>query len=467
VNSDNRKPHVVVIGAGFTGLSAAYELSRHNIGVTVLEKDDDIGGLASSFKTKGQRLETFYHHWFKNDEHVINLIDELGSKDQMLSVPTRTGVYFQNEFFRLSRPVDVLRFKPLDFLDRIRLGLMVLKARRVKDWRQLESVTAQEWIPKLCGTKVYELVWEPLLRGKFGPFAPDISAVWFWNKLLLRGGSRDKAGNEVLMYYRGGFAALLEQIASEIDLYGGTIRTREPAERLVVEDGRVRGVQTCDGLIEAQAVIATPALPIIADLLEGDAAEEYLAELRAIKYLANLCLVIELSHGLSDIYWLNVLDRDFPFVGVIEHTNLVPAETYGGSHIVYLSKYLPETAELYQMEEEKVFEFSVPHLERMFQRFDRSWVQRYHVFKAAYAQPVVECHHSRNIPSNETPIDGLYIATMAQIYPEDRGTNYAIREGIRIAQRVTSQIRRNGRNGLRNSRSDKSKGLRRVKKERP
>jgi protoporphyrinogen oxidase len=443
VNNHNHKPHVVIIGAGFTGLTAAYEIARENIAVTLLEKSADIGGLASSFKTKGQKLETFYHHWFKSDRHAMDLVNSLGCRDRLLSITSKTGVYFRNRFFNLSRPLDVLRFKPLGLLDRVRLGLMVLRARRVKDWRRLESVTAQEWILKLCGRKVYEVVWEPLLRGKFGPFAQTISAVWFWNKLLLRGGSRDHAGNEVLVYYRGGFAALLEKIGLEITSFGGTIKLGEPAEKLIAQDGCIRAVQTRNGPIEADAVIATPALPTVAHLLEGNASGAYLAGLRAVKYLANLCLVLELSHGLSDIYWINVLDADFPFVGVIEHTNLVPAETYGGSHVVYLSKYLPETAELYRMEDKQVFEFSLPFIERMFPRFDRSWVERYHVFRAPYAQPVVECNYSQSIPASETPIKGLYIASMAQIYPEDRGTNYAIREGARIARMVTNQIRRN------------------------
>ncbi|HUT29814.1 MAG TPA: NAD(P)/FAD-dependent oxidoreductase [Sedimentisphaerales bacterium] len=443
MNSYNRKCHVVIVGAGFTGLAAAYEIARENIAVTVLEKSPDIGGLASSFRTRGQQLEAFYHHWFKSDRHVMDLVNSLGCQSQLLSIPTKTGVCFRNTFFKLSSPLDVLRFKPLGLLDRVRLGLMVLKGRRVKDWRRLESVTAQEWIPKLCGRKVYEVVWAPLLRGKFGPFAQTVSAVWFWNKLLLRGGSRDRAGNEVLIYYRGGFAALLEKIAHEITSLGGTIKLQEPAEKLIVQNGCVRAVQTPQGLIEADAVIATPALPVIADLLEGNASEEYLVELRAVKYLANLCLVLELSHRLSDIYWINVLDPDFPFVGVIEHTNLVPAETYGGSHIVYLSKYLPETAELYRMEENQIFEFSLPFIERMFPRFDQAWVERYQVFRTPYAQPVVECNYSRSIPSSETPIKGLYIASMAQIYPEDRGTNYAAREGTRIGRLVTNQIRHN------------------------
>lgn len=445
VNSPNHKPHVIIIGAGFTGLAAAYEIARENIRVTVLEREPDIGGLASAFRTKGQPLETFYHHWFKSDGHVMDLVANLGCRDGVMSMPARTGAYFKNKFFKLSRPLDVLRFKPLGLVDRVRLGLMVLHVRRIKDWRVLESVTAHDWIPRLCGRKVYEVVWEPLLRGKFGPFAQTISAVWFWNKLLLRGGSRDRAGNEVLFYYRGGFGALLEKIAHEITSLGGTIKAGEPAGKLIVRDGCVRAVQTPQGRIEADAVIATPALPIIADLLEGRASEQYLAELRAIKYLANLCLVLELSHSLSDIYWINVLDPDFPFVGVIEHTNLIPAEVYGGSHVVYLSKYLPETAELYRMEENQIFEFSVPFIERMFPRFDRSWVEGYHVFRARYAQPVVECNYGRRIPSNQSPIEGLYIASMAQIYPEDRGTNYAVREGTRIGRLVTNRIRHNDR----------------------
>lgn len=325
----------------------------------------------------------------------------------------------------------------------------------------MESITAQEWLLKLCGTKVYKVVWEPLLRGKFGSLASEISAVWFWNKLLLRGGSRSKAGSEVLTYYRGGFAALVDRIASEITSAGGIIKTGQPAEALVIQDGCIKGVQTPNGTIEADVVIATPALPIIADLLENSVSKQYLGKLRAIKYLANLCLVLELSHSLSDIYWLNVIDPDFPFVGVIEHTNLEPAETYGGSHIVYLSKYLKDTAELYHMNKDQVFEFSTPHIKHMFPGFDRSWVERYHVFKARYAQPIVECHHSRNIPANETPIKRLYIASMAQIYPEDRGTNYAIREGRRIGRIVTHVITRDE---LMNPRQQQSENLTELKR---
>jgi protoporphyrinogen oxidase len=304
----------------------------------------------------------------------------------------------------------------------------------------LESVTAKEWLLRLCGPEVYRVVWEPLLRGKFGPFAPEISAVWFWNKLVLRGGSRSKTGKEVLAYYRGGLGTLVEKIADAIKSAGGVISTGVAVESLIVQDGHIKGVQTPDGVIYAEAVIATPELPIIADLVKPYVSGRYVAGLRRIKYLANVCLVLELFHSLSDIYWLNVSDNDFPFIGVIEHTNFRVAQDYSGRHIVYMSKYFPETSEMYRMNEEQVFEFSLPYIKRMFAKFDRSWVRNYHVWKARYAQPVVVCDYSSLVPSNETPIEGLYTATMDQIYPEDRGINYAIREGRRIGQMVMKQM---------------------------
>jgi protoporphyrinogen oxidase len=345
-------------------------------------------------------------------------------------------MYFANNFFKLSSPLDVLRFTPLSFANRIRLGLLALRARAVQDWKELEELTAEEWLVKLGGRQVYRVVWEPLLQGKFGPFAPRISAVWFWNKLKLRGGSRGKGGAEMLAYYRGGFAALAEQVAREIKAAGGKIQTGVAATALTVEGGRVTGVETTEGVIPADAVIATPALPIVADLVKPHTSADYVAHLRKVEYLANVCLVLELDRSLSETYWLNVNDPGFPFVGVIEHTNFEPAETYGGRHIVYLSKYLPETAELYQMRDEEVLDYCIPYLQRMFPEFSQSWIQRFHVWRARYSQPIVVRRYSELIPAIETPLEGLYLSTMAQVYPEDRGTNYAIREGRGVAQMV-------------------------------
>ena len=188
------------------------------------------------------------------------------------------------------------------------------------------------------------------------------------------------------------------------------------------------------------AVLATPALPIVADLIESQASPEYVRDLRRVEYLANICIVLELDRSLSETYWLNVNDPGFPFVGVIEHTNFEPPESYAGRRLVYLSKYLPESAELYRMPDDEVVRFSIQHLRRMFPALSDTWILGAHVWRARYAQPIVVRGYSALIPAVETPIPGFYLSSMAQVYPEDRGTNYAIREGRAAGRRIADQL---------------------------
>jgi protoporphyrinogen oxidase len=425
---------VVIVGGGFTGLSAAYDLARAGRKVVVLEKDSSVGGLAGGFEVGGSPLEKFYHHWFTNDVHVMDLISDIGCADQVVYRPTRTGMYYSNTIFRLSTPLDLLRFSPLSFLNRIRLGLLALRARRVRDWKALEPLTAREWLISLAGKEVYRIVWEPLLVGKFGRYADKVGAVWFWKKLALRGGSRAKDGREVLAYYKGGFAELAETLKRRLEAMGVEIRVGTPATGLRVEGGRAVAVRTGAGEVAARAILLTQALPLVADLLDPHVSAGYAASLRRIDYLANICLVLELDRSLSETYWLNVNDPSFPFVGVIEHTNFEPPESYGGRHIVFLSKYLPESDALYRMADGEVLDYALPHLQRMFPDFRREWVTGHHVWRALYSQPIAEPDYSALIPAEQTPLDNVLIATMAQIYPEDRGTNYAIREGRRVAR---------------------------------
>jgi protoporphyrinogen oxidase len=434
------RPHAIIIGGGFTGLAAAWELVQRGVRVTVCEADEEVGGLAGSFPVGDTRLEKFYHHWFTSDTDVVELARELGRADQILHRPTRTGMYFAHRFYRLSRPLDVLRFTPLSMIGRLRLGLLALRARRVRDWRELEQLTAEEWLVRLGGREVYQVVWRPLLEGKFGAHARDISAVWFWNKLKLRGGSRGRQGEEVLAYYKGGFAALAAQLAGEICRRGGMIRVESPVSGLVMRNGQVAGVRTVHGPLVADAVLATPALPIVADLVEPHAEPEYVSALRRIPYLANVCVVLELDRSLSDTYWLNVNDPGFPFVGIIEHTNFEPAESYAGRRLVYLSKYLPETDELYRMADDELVRFSLGHLQRMFPALAPDWVLDAHVWRARYAQPIVVRRYGALIPKVETPLPGLYLSSMAQVYPEDRGTNYAIRDGRATGRLIAERL---------------------------
>lgn len=434
----NTQASIVVIGGGFTGLAAAYELTRLGFRPILVEAESELGGLAGSFSIGQARVEKFYHHWFTNDVHAFNLVRELGLSERVVFRPSQTGMFCGGHIFRLCSPMDVLRFSPLGLLDRLRLGLLALRARAITNWKELEPVSAQDWLVRLCGETVYNLVWRPLLSGKFGPFAPDISAVWFWNKLKLRGSSRGKGAHEQLAYFKGGFSALVDRLADAIRNAGGTILTNCPVTALNVSSGRIRGVCTPQGTLDARSVIATPALPVIADLVQPHVTGPQADTFRKIEYLANVCLVLQTDRPLSDTYWLNVNDPGFPFVGVIEHTNLEPASSYGGRHVVFLSRYLPASDAMFRMTDAEVFEFCLPHLGRMFPRFSPSHVLSYNVWRAQYAQPVVVKNYSRLVPPMQGPLEGLFVASMAQIYPEDRGTNYAIHQG-RLAARQAAE----------------------------
>jgi protoporphyrinogen oxidase len=433
--------HVVIIGAGFTGLAAAWELTRAGCGVTVVESDSDVGGLAGSFDVGGHRLERFYHHWFTNDRHIVELVRALGCEHQIVARPSRTGLYYNRSHFRLSTPLDLLRFTPLSLMNRARLGLLLFKVRGVRDWRAIEHLNVREWLVPLCGAEVYRVVWEPLLKAKFSIHAEELAATWFWKKLQLRGHSRSKGGAEMLAYYRGGFAALANMLRRAIEEKGGRLLLNTRAQRVRAENGRVAAVETSAGSLAADEVLATCALPEIADLVAGAVDAAFLERLRRVRYLANKCLVLELDRSLSGSYWLNVTDPTFPFVGVIEHTNFEPPESYGGRHIVYLSRYLPADDPLYALEGEAFLDYALPHIQRMFPGFERRWILGHHVWTARYAQPVTERNYSRYVPGHETPLANFTIATMAQIYPEDRGTNYAVRDGRAVAAKLLERLR--------------------------
>lgn len=427
---------VIVVGGGFAGLTAAYRLVKQGRRVILLEADTSVGGLAGAFDVGNTKLDRFYHHWFTNDLEVMGLIEELGLSEQVVTSATNTGVYYANNFFKLSTPMDLLRFSPLSFVNRIRLGLLTLRARKIENWMELENRTAAEWLCELGGEQVFKVVWEPLLQGKFGPYAENVSAVWFWNKLKLRGGSRGKGGEERLAYFRGSFYLLAVALADAIRAAGGEVRCSTKVEKLAKGEDELWTASGSWGSVSAPLAVATPALPLIADMTEDWAPAEWLEQMRRIKYIGNVCLVLELDRSLSETYWLNVNDPSFPYVGVIEHTNFEAPTVYGGRHIVYLSKYLPHTEELYRMSDEEVFDFSLPHIQKMFPAFQAEWVLGHSVWRARWSQPVVERNYSTLIPAETGPDKGLYVCSMAQIYPEDRGTNYAIRQGNCIAERL-------------------------------
>lgn len=432
---------VVIVGGGFTGLTAAYYLAKAGKKVRVVEGDSAPGGLAGTFEfSDGVKLEKFYHHWFNNDVYVPALVKELGMEGDVITLPSRTGMFFNGRMWKLSTPMDLLRFTALPFIDRIRLGLLVLQVRRVKDWRTIEHLSIREWLEPLCGKNVYRVVWEPLINSKFSIFAETVNAVWFWKKLVLRGSTRDKKGGEELAYFKGGFGRLAEALVTAIEKNGGVVSFNQKVTDVAITGNKISSIKTAAEDIAGEEFLFTPAFPIISDIFESSGKSEWLNQMRRIKYLGNMCLVLRLKRSLSDTYWLNVNDPGFPFVGVIEHTNFDSPENYKGSRIAFLSRYLAVEDPVWKFSDQEYLKFASSHLQRMFPEFDESWVLEHRVWRSEHAQPVTERNYSSYVPNSETPFVNATISTMAQIYPEDRGTNYAIREGQRVSQKLLEQL---------------------------
>jgi len=425
---------VAIVGGGVTGMAAADFLSQHGVACTIYERDSALGGLAGSFEVDGGRLEKFYHHLFTSDRAMAALIEELGLGSDLEWKPSVTG-YYTRRIYRLTSPLDVLRFKPLPLPDRIRLGMLAILPRLVRDWRPLEEITAEEWLIRLAGRRVYEEVWAPLLRAKFGRYADQIAAVWMWNKLKLRGGSRGRGQVEMLGYLRGGFGRVLERWESRLRQRGVEIRLDSPVEEVRIREGKAAGVVAQGRFEPYDDVLVTTAPEIFLRIAAGLPAD-YRQRLAQIRYLANVCLVLKLKHSLGQVYWLNINDPSIPFVALVEHTNLQRPEEYGGAHLVYLSRYLDPTDPLYQMSTEELLKAYLPGLRKLFPQFDEGWVEDVWAWRERYTQPLIVRHYSRIRPPFKTPVENLWLCCMAQVYPQDRGMNYALVYGRRVAEEM-------------------------------
>jgi protoporphyrinogen oxidase len=428
---------VAIVGAGVTGLSVADTLSQQGIGCTLYEREDAVGGLVGSFAVNGAHLEKFYHHLFTSDTAMTALIERLGLGPKLQWLPT-TNSYYASRFYRLSTPLDLLRFSHIGLVDRVRLGLLYLRARFVTDWRPLEAITARDWLVAMAGEGVSRSVWEPMLRGKFGRYADEVAAVWIWNKLKLRGSSRGKGQEERLGYLEGGFGQAIDAWERELRERGVAFALGTPVEEVRIEPDPATGRPVATGVTAAgefhpaDRVMVTTAPELFAHLAPG-LPDDYRETLTGITYLANVCLVMSLDRSLSDTYWLNVGDPTIPFTGVIEHTNLQRPEIYGGAHLAYLSRYLDPDDPYYRMSVDELLDTCLPYLQRMFKGFRRDWVRQAWAWRERYTQPVIGLHYSEYKPAFKTPAAHLWFSSMAQVYPEDRGMNYALVYGRRAA----------------------------------
>ena len=425
------------------GLAAAYELTKAGHYAQVFEQAPFLGGQASTFEVGGGRLERGYHHLFLSDVDITDLIHELGLGEKLAWLESKVGLFFGGEVWSFATPMDLLRFKPLPLSQRLRVGLWTFLLQKTKDWRKFESITARDWIIGHMGQRAYQVIWEPLLRGKFGEYYDQVSMTWLWGKIYLRVASRGKGlQRERLGYPMGSFGEVFDVLGERITSQGGDVHVAARVQRVVVDAGVATGLEVeLPGrepeIINYDAVIATTPSYVFTRLVPP-LPNEYREKLEGVKYLSAVLVILVLDRPLSSKYWINIADAGMPFVAIIEHTNMIDKGLYGGNHIVYISNYPSRESPLYQKSGEELLEEFLPHLRRINPDFDRSWILEYYHHKVDGAQPIIGINYGRRIPDHRTPFKNLYLANTTQIYPEDRGTNYSVRMGRQVAKMVVA-----------------------------
>ncbi len=420
---------IAIIGAGMAGLAAAHDLNKAGHQVTVYEAAPEVGGLASGFKAPGWdwTLEKFYHHWFAGDKAMLGLIDELGWSDKVIFRRPWTVVYYKDKFQALDSYVEAFKFTLRNFgpVDLVRFGLVGVFLKLTSNWKRLERVTADSWLRKWVGPRVYNAIWRPMLVGKFGEKnLAVVNAAWFW--------ARVKARTTKLGTFAGGFQRFLDMLAENLRGRGVELNLGTPITG-VRKQGDGLLVETANGSQAYDAVISTSS-PALMAKLAPDLPDSYSAALQKLKSMGAVVLVVSLDRSLSPYYWHNLpKEAGFPFLALVEHTNFMDREHYGGDTIIYCGDYLETDHEYFSLSKEQLLDRFLPAFSRFNPQFDRSWVKDAWVWKTAYAQPVPPVNHSQNIPPLRTPVPGLYFASMSQVYPWDRGTNYAVEIGRRVA----------------------------------
>jgi protoporphyrinogen oxidase len=422
---------IAIIGAGIGGMAAAYDLARAGHSVSIFESSDHVGGLASGFKEPHWDwwVEKYYHHWFASDRHILGLIDELGWRDQVIFPRPYTVMYYKDKFYPFDSIPAALMFPGLGWgIDKIRFGLVGLYLRLTNNWRTLENVTVDAWMRKWAGDRVYELMWEPLLIGKFGErYAQQVNMAWMWARL--------KARTTRLGTFQGGFQAFADRFAGTLGEMGVEINLSSQVKFIAPHPEGGLILEKFNGAQHFDQCLATTSPGLLAQLAP-DLPPDYLNGLLELKSLGAVVMILSLKHRLSeeDYYWYNLpKSAGFPFLALVEHTNFISAEHFGGEHIVYVGDYLESDHEYFSLSQEQLLERFLPVLPRFNPKFDPEWINKTWLFRTSYAQPVPLVNHSQNIPTIQTPIPGLFFASMSQVYPWDRGTNFAVEIGRKAA----------------------------------
>lgn len=416
---------IAIIGGGMAGLGAAYELAQSEHDVTLFERGVSLGGLSAAVSVEGTPLEVYYHHLFPTYEDIKSVANAVGVGEKLFFKDAKTGTFFGGTFWSFNGALDLLRFTPLKFHNRIRAGIAFAYLKLIKSEKRFEGVRAVEWLRKWFGEEGYTVLWKPLLTSKFGEKADTISMVWLWGRIYER--------PTTFGYFQGGIQVFVDALESFLRNQGVSIKMQEAVER-IEKEGETFRIQTARGAQEFdQVIVTTPPRPLLkfaGELFESD----YRMQLEKLDYVGTVCGILVLDRPLTEYYWTNVSDPS-PFVAIVEHTNFVNNKQYGGKHIVYLGRYVHPSDPFYAQSDEQVWDAFLSHLPTVNPSFSRDWVLKKYLFRAPFTQPITPVSYHLDRPSTQTPVDGLYWVSMSHVYPWDRGVDHSFKIGRNFAKK--------------------------------
>lgn len=439
---DRRTKHVAVIGGGFTGLTAAYELSKMGYNVKLFEEGNDLGGLVSGFDLDGLPLEKAYHFLYKTDSDIIDLAKEIGVGDKLHFHSSSLSLYYDGKLYPFMTPKDLLMFSPLSLFQRIRAGLIAVYLSKEKRWRSFAKVSAMEWMTKWGGKKVTEVIWEPIFRGKFFNFYDKIAMSYVWSRVYVRANSKDPGEvTEKLGYFDGGFRTFTQALAERAKKNGLKVSLGARLGSIRGRDGKVY-IKTASSEECFDACLATTPNRVFASLIQGDptASKVYLDRLNSIEYLGAVLMVFSTSEKFTDYYWHNINDPKHPFLVLLSLSALVGTEKCNGKNVYYIGAYVPHDHEYFSMSDAEISTVWIDGVKKIFPTFDDKTIKSVNIFKFKHAQHIVDVDYEQKIPSYRSDVPGVYLANFTQIFPDDRGTNYAVQEGKKVADMIDNDL---------------------------
>jgi protoporphyrinogen oxidase len=420
---------IAVIGAGFTGLSSAYELINKNHEVVVFEKDASPGGLAIGYKEKNWdwSLEKHYHHWFTNDKSVLDLAKKISY--EVITTRPKTSVFVKNKIYQLDSPLSVLKFPLLSFFERLRMSAIIGFLKYDPFWKTLEKYRAPEVLPNTMGKKAYEMIWQPLFINKFGKFSDNVSLAWFWARIKKRTSS--------LAYPKKGFLSFADAVVDEIRKKGALVNfqteileLRQENEKLKIKYKNLNG-EIVDEIFD-KVIVTLPSFLFLK--IAPSLPQNYKDSLGKLRGLGATNLILRLNKPFfkDNTYWLSVCDKNAPVMAIVEHTNFMDKKNYDNEHIVYFGNYKSDNDVYFSMTKDEMLKKFDPYLKKINPTYEKNIIG-FELFKAPFAQPIIPINYSKILPPFKTPFKNLFLANIEQVYPWDRGTNYAVELGQKVA----------------------------------